>query len=177
MGLQIVRKISTAVVCGRVEKPEKTIDLYNVGGIVRKLDYKETDLGTSARFSGEFRAITLRKFGNVEAGEIFEAPVLYLPNVAGDIVEQAMLAAAAKSEHPEVEFAVTITLMPDNDPKNGRGYKYGAKPLHQPVLSDALAAISQKMGIKALPEPTPAAPAKFRHLKLQLPDHHTDKAK
>jgi hypothetical protein len=128
--MQIIRKITTKAVAGKIDFSEiyekKHIDLMRVYGVARKALPQQTDLGAFIKFSGSFRA------ESCISGEAFQSGALILPGVAQDL-----LAGALDGENvDEVQFGFVVSC--DYDAESVTKYHYSVESLMQPAEDDPL---------------------------------------
>jgi hypothetical protein len=137
--MEILRKMSVGAingVNGGFKDVTETRHVARIMGIVRGVETKETNIGRSYKFTGEFRGIN-------EHGEEFSSPVCYLPNPADSMLVEAFTAANGQ----QVGFAFDVFVTPK--PKRNSvdlGYEYKIKPLLETKPSDPLAALMESAG-------------------------------
>jgi len=124
------------------DDPEKI--LFDVYGLARRAEVVTTAFGDSMKFRGDFEAV------NSETGEVFRSTVMYLPELAAD-----MLANAIGEGANAVEFGFRIGMKPSDSPV---GYEYTIKPLVETRDSDALESIRGSVKALAAPEPESKPP-------------------
>lgn len=128
-------------------------------GIARSCETKDTNLGRSYKFVGEFRGIN----GD---GEEFSAPVCYLPSPADGMLTEAIAAA----DGSPVNFGFDIFVSPkEKRTPIDLGYEYKIKPLLDTKPSDPMAALMA--GVTPLTIAPKQAP-----LALETPKPETPKA-
>ncbi len=124
-----LKKITVKTVCGRIvgieRKPKETLSVMRVVGIARRIVTGESDYGAWIKLKGEFHAT------NLLTGEEFHSSTCMLPEVASDLVENAL----ADENNKSVEFGFDITVGPSDTPI---GYEYGALSLIAPSQEDPL---------------------------------------
>lgn len=141
-----LRKITAKGVLGAIEKPSKPTALFRVYGVINGHELKpatQEGYKPSHKFEGTFEAV------NLKTGEIFEAPVCYLPSPYDSILARTVDAIVAKSEFPSVEFALEVGVTPSN--KGNTGYEWTTKPIVKPGANDPLIGLRDQ--VKALPAP------------------------
>jgi hypothetical protein len=150
--MEILRKMSVGAingVNGGFKDVTETRHVARIMGIVRGVETKETNIGRSYKFTGEFRGIN-------EHGEEFSSPVCYLPNPADAMLVEGFTAANGQ----QVGFAFDVFVTPK--PKRNSvdlGYEYKIKPLFEAKPSDPLAALIESVGgAPKLAAPKPAEP-------------------
>lgn len=153
------RKITIKSVCGElpdVEKllkaPEKSIDLMELVGIVRRAkadthEMRNGEVSEFVRFYGMFRATSLA------TGEVVEAGQCLLPGAIQD-----KLYGALPQDGGEVSFAVRIGIKYNKDAL--KNYVYYTESLLPPAHNDPLSAIAASAGMKKLAAPTAPAEKK-----------------
>lgn len=82
---------------------------------------------------------------NLITGEVFNAPICYLPGAAPDALANAIDA----SEGDAVEFGIEIAVKKTKKGDGTDGYQFGVAIPKEPNAADPLAAMREKMG--ALP--------------------------
>ena len=147
---KLIKKISVGKVFGDkkaiaefIGKGEKAV--MRVIGIAHKAIPGDGDMGPYVSFKGNFKAV------NLLTGEEFRSGTCFLPDVAADIIEGAVMG----SENGSVEFAFDIIATYDNS--SAVGYCYNADPLIKADENDPVAALEKAAGIEA---PKLAVPAK-----------------
>jgi hypothetical protein len=129
--MEILKKMSVGAmngVTGGFKDVTESKRVARILGIVRSIETKDTNIGRSYKFTGEFRGI------NAE-GEEFSSPVCYLPAPADSMLLEAFTA----SDGQPVGFAFDIFVNPK--PKKtpvDLGYEYKIKPLLETKPSDPL---------------------------------------
>ncbi len=130
--MALIKKISVKTVAGNIknmiaaqpEGEEKPIPVMRVYGVASRTATGESDNGSWTAFIGQFKAINLIDGTEHNSGKLF------LPDVAGDLLEGALLA----SETNSVEFGFDIIAVPDD--VSAPGYVYDAEPLIEPAKDD-----------------------------------------
>lgn len=142
-----IKKISVKTVFGKIDNAlrAKLVDgnqvpVMQIIGRVVAVKEKDTDYGKSVGLLGLFRAT------NSVTGEVFEAPVAWLPDVV------SMTVAAAIEPGRPAELAAEILVQASDSPV---GYEYVARALLSGGENDPLAALAAKVGAAA---PQLAAP-------------------
>lgn len=138
---ELFKKISVKTICGKPKAPEpgKVKWLMEVFGVASGIKKGETDKGPWYAFTGAFQAM------NMDTGQIARSGVLFLPDVAGNL----LLGELDREENKAVEFAFRIGVRGDED--SVTGYVYVAEPLMPVAENDPIELLSRK--IKALPGP------------------------
>lgn len=142
--MQILKKMSVATlnsIRGGFKDVTETRLVGRIFGIVSGVETKETTIGASLKFTGEFRGIN----GD---GEEFMAPVCYLIEPAA-----GMLAAAfAGAEGRPVNFGFDIFVSPkEKRSPVDLGYEYQIKPLLETRASDPMLALMSSANAPAIP--------------------------
>jgi hypothetical protein len=134
--MEILKKMSVGAmngVTGGFKDITESKRVARILGIVRSIETKDTNIGRSYKFTGEFRGINLN-------GEEFSSPVCYLPAPADSMLLEAFTA----SDGQQVGFGFDIFVVPK--PKKtpvDLGYEYKIKPLLETAPSDPLLALIQ----------------------------------
>ena len=148
--MNIINKMSAKTIVGQVKKfvpkDDTPIDLFTVYGIATGSKTGQSTFGEWSSITGNFRAV--RTFD----GEEFQGPNLFLPNMA----QQMVLDALAQNGVTNVEIAFIVGIKAND---SEQGYEYTVKPLIETSENDPLAALAAKVS-KALPAPTKAAAKK-----------------
>lgn len=108
--------------------------LYNVLGIARAAEAKETDYGIGTKFKGNFMAV------NLLTGEEFRAGSCYLVGAANEL-----LAGAIGDSPVEFGFVIGVEL----DDASATGYVYTAESLIKPTENDPLTLLSKSISAAA----------------------------
>lgn len=136
----IVKKLTPKDVAGkpivsiaRELAESETVELYHTyGKVVSHKIVPSNTMGDSVKFIGQFEAV------NIETGEVFVAAQMFIPSVAGDLLEAAII-------DPEInsfEFGFTIGIK--EDATAVKGYVYTCKSLVAPKNADALSGLRQQ---------------------------------
>lgn len=150
-----VKKLSVASVYGKIKLSEliekKEIAVMIAMGTAVSIKTGQSNFGEWRGLMGQFRAI------HPDTGEQFDAPQLFLPEVALIPIEVALANSRG------VEFAIKVVAHYTGDDENhrpgGAPYEYSWEPLIEASEDDALARIAAKINQKLLPAPrAPAAP-------------------
>lgn len=158
--MKLVSKVSVKTVFGKIKTYPEVITNVIDGvttqdtvlrskehGVMRVIGesrgYKtgNTAFGEFVAFIGQFRAT------NIETGEVFDGPNLFLPDVASGL----MRAQHDNAEGP-IQFAFDIGVKPASTP---HGYEYTVTPLMAPSESDPLAVLAAKLLATAPALPAP----------------------
>lgn len=145
-----IKKLSTrAIVGGDVPVPSKTTPLYTVAGIARGFKTGTSNYGDYCELKGDFIAT------NKETGEALRSTRMYLPEVAEDMILNALSAEGVNA----IEFAFEIGVKPNK--KSATKYEYYCTSLLEAGENDPLAALVNQVGMNvpglAAPEPAPEA--------------------
>lgn len=132
--MQIVKKITmrdlgTEEQIKQVVEGNKTVELAHVYGTASSVKSGESAYGPWYGLVGEFTAV------NASTGEEYHSAVAILPEIA-----QELVIAALKDSTAGVDIAFTILAIPHRPEGKvkGLGFKYGAKPLMQPKISESM---------------------------------------
>lgn len=147
---QILKKITTKTVCGKVDKKSVINSegdpiwmMVILGRATRRLA-QSSDLGEYIRFKGTFEAT------NIETGEVFKSMNLIVPPIAEDIIEEGFAAEGVNA----VEFALKLGVRRDDDSVSG--YQWVAESVKKAAEGDPLAALrSELVEQKVLPHIVP----------------------
>lgn len=149
-----VKKLSVATVYGKVDLKEliaaagETLAVMRVIGSAVGVKEGESNFGHWRALMGQFRAV------NAMSGEVFEAPILYLPEVALTPILVSLSQPGARA----VEFAIDISVKYVNNNKpGGVPYEYTWTPLLAPGADDPIARLEAQ--IAATAQAKLAAPA------------------
>lgn len=158
--MEIMKKMSVGgmngVTAGFKDVTEARL-VARIFGIVRSTETKDTNIGRSYKFVGEFRGVN----GD---GEEFSSPVCYLPSPADGLLTEAVAAAAGAPVN--FGFDIFVSPKPKRTPVD-LGYEYKVKPLLDTKPSDPMAAlmaaaaplaIAPKQAAIELPPAQPEAP-------------------
>jgi hypothetical protein len=110
------------------EKGEKTVDLFQIGGVITSMKSGSSQYGDFIAFVGEFRSI------NCETGEVKNAKKVFLPSILTEELSEKI----AKADGKPVEFLTTVGIKANDDERGGLGYAYYAKYHLKPEQKDAL---------------------------------------
>ena len=140
---ELVKKISVKTVCGRPKIPEnnKTEYLMEVFGVASGVKTGDKDGRPWYGFIGTFQGV------NLASGQIYRSGVLFLPDVAGNL----MLGQLKDEKNRAIEFAFRIGVK--RDESTATGYTYVADPLLPVNENDPVEMLAVKLGKKALPGP------------------------
>lgn len=153
--MKLVKKLSAKTICGNVKADVKKLgegwkqkELFRVVGIANGLKTGDGEHGPWSAGVGTFKAV------NSETGEEFRSAVLFLPDVAQDLVIAAVQAAEG-----DVNIGFVIGIQ--EDANSVTGYVYTATPLFKPAEDDPIARLeSQIAGQLEAPKQAEKAPAK-----------------
>lgn len=139
--MKLIKRISVAQVVNLTAKEIETLEgerhLMRVIGIARSYELGMSQFGEFIRFKGEFRAT------NLETGELYAAPVCFLPEPADGLLKTQLDELGNDSKTP-VEFAFDISIVPHD---GERGYQYRVTTLMDSQPSDPLATLMQQVGV------------------------------
>lgn len=135
--MEIKKRLSTKEVCGNLAAPQKPVAVMHVYGLAVGCETITTAYGDSVKFKGEFEAI------NVENGEVFRAPVCYLPSIA-----ETMLQVALAQSNGGVQFGFEIGIKPHDSQK----YEYTCTPLIKPDEKDDPLLKMRQMALEHKPD-------------------------
>lgn len=146
-----VKKISVATVFGKVDlealikAPNQEISVMRVLGRAVGVKSGMSSYGEWKALQGQFQAV------HSSTGEISEAAVLFLPDVA----MTPLLVALSAPESRGVEFALELSVKyVKNGKPGGVPYEYTWKPLLPPDASDPIARLNARLiEVGALPAP------------------------
>lgn len=146
MSVNLQKKLSVAKVFGKVNaavvaKAENgLLKIMRVFGSASGTKIGVSDFGEWTALTGQFRAT------NLETGDVSDSAVLFLPDVALNLIT-AQLDAGAQS----VDFAFDIHAVLDDSV--AVGYSYRALPLLEMDAESPVARLEKKMAALALPAP------------------------
>lgn len=142
----LLKKLSVKGVCGNIKAPAVgvTVDLMVVMGYAKTSEIKKTTFGDSVGFHGDFKGI------NVDTGEEFRSGTCYLPDVASDL-----LANALDSTDGAVEFGFTIGIVgvAGRTPEEATKYEYRCAPMMEVSENDPMVLLEARLKQGALPSP------------------------
>ncbi len=144
--MALIKKISVKTVAGNIKKmiaaqpegEEKPIPFMRVYGVATSVETGESDYGAWKAFIGQFKAINLLDGTEYNSGKLF------LPNVAGDLLDGSLGA----SEINNVEFGFDLIAVPDSE--STVGYVYEAEPLIEPAKDDTFSRLERNLPGKVL---------------------------
>lgn len=149
MTAKLIRKISAKTVCGNVKAIAKDLkegeskQIMEVIGLVKPgnsgIQTGETDNGPWVAFKGGFEAVDL------ETGESYKAPKMFLPEVATELLMPAVEAA-------ESDVVVHFSIGIRQDENSAPGYTYIVEPKQETSESDPLEMLKKQSGF-SLPAP------------------------
>lgn len=143
----LLKKLSAKNVVGNIVAPPIGVEkeLLVLMGFVKSSEIKTTTFGDSTGFHGDFKAI------NVETGEEFRSGTCYLPDVASDLLANAL--AASNGAVVEFGFKVSIIGVKSKIDGEANKYEYRCKPLMEASENDPLAALEDRLKKIALAAP------------------------
>lgn len=121
----LLKKMSAKTLIGKIDPPEKQVDLFAVYGVATGTKNGTSTFGDWLAFIGDFEGV------EIVTGEISRSPVCFLPEPA-----QGMLEAALMKNENGVEFSFIIGIKPNA--KSTTGYEYTVKPVVASKQNDAL---------------------------------------
>jgi len=144
--MALIKKISVKTVAGNIKKliaaqpegEEKPVPFMRVYGVATRVETGESDYGVWKAFIGQFKAVNLLDGVEYSSGKLF------LPDVAGDLLEGALGA----SETSSVEFGFDLIAVPDTE--SNVGYVYQAEPLIEPAKDDTFSRLEKSLPGKVL---------------------------
>ncbi len=144
--MALIKKISVKTVAGNIKKliaaqpegEEKPIPFMRVYGVATRAEIGESDYGVWKAFIGQFKAVNLLDGVEYSSGKLF------LPDVAGDLLEGALGA----SETNSVEFGFDLIAVPDE--ASTIGYVYQAESLIEPAKDDTFSRLEKSLPGKVL---------------------------
>ena len=148
----LIRKVTAKSICGKMVPPSKAKRLFSVYGIATKTKSGSTDYGSWTALVGRFEAI------NIETGEVFEAPVCFLPEPLNTMIAEALDETVTEGEgddakevrvNTSVQFSVEVGIKPSDVPI---GYEYMTKENVKADTADPLASL-REVTQKTLPAP------------------------
>tara|TARA_R110000772_G_scaffold39159_1_gene92216 strand:- start:626 stop:1084 length:459 start_codon:yes stop_codon:yes gene_type:complete len=116
---------------------------FNVYGLVKSKYTVTTQYGDAIGFKGGFEA------ANFEDGEISRSGKMFLPAIAGDLLEQAV--DSMTEDQTELKFGFKIGLKASE--KGNTGYEFTVEPLIDTTENDPISDMRSEF---ALPAPKPA---------------------
>lgn len=142
----LLKKLSIKGICGNfdVPAPGETVELAVIMGFARGAEVKATTFGDSIGFVGDFKGI------DVSTGEEFRSGKCYLPDVAADLLDNAL-----QANEGTVEFGFKIAIVGVKGRKDGEGnkYEYRCAPLMETAENDPLTMLENRIKQKALAAP------------------------
>lgn len=160
-GTGLVRKLSTRTIMGetpRLNREEKSLDLYVIAGVVRKAEFGSSDMGPWTAFRGEFIAKRLSD------GSTFKGVKAFVPQPLQGMLEEALgnvdeggnpIDEEGKRVKKQIEFAAKVGIVAD--PDTPIGFQYTAENLLDVQESDALGSLLERVaagtGQSLLPAP------------------------
>lgn len=153
MSASLLKKISVKNVCGDIKAPAigETVEKMVIMGYAKSTEIKKTTFGDSVGFHGDFKAI------DVSTGEEFRSGVCYLPDVAENLLSNAMDDAGGAVV--EFGFSVSVIGVKGRTPEEPTKYEYRCKPLTESAENDPLALLENRIKATALQSETKALAA------------------
>ena len=157
MEVELLRKISSKTVIGKVAKPKKQTPLFHVYGIAHKVRSGNSDMGPWTALIGRFEAV------RISDGQSYAAPQCFLPEPMSSMIAEQLLMTEdvvdadgksvtdadgvqrTKNLVDSIRFSLEIGVKKSDSPV---GYEYTTKPHLDPSEQDALADLR-----KLLPAP------------------------
>lgn len=145
MATKIINKLSVKAVFGGkgpildkvMGDKTKAHPIVRFLGIATGMKTGEGDNGPWTGLTGQFKGI------NLDTGEEFRSGVLFMPNVAQDMVIGALM-----GDTKAVEFGFEVTAQYDE--ASATSYAFGASPLFESAESDPLKMLESKIAAQAL---------------------------
>lgn len=154
----LLKKLSIKGVCGDIKAPAvgEVRELAVIMGYARTSEIKKTTFGDSIGFHGDFKGI------DIDTGEEFRSGVCYLPDVASDLLNNAMMGGEGS-----VEFGFKISVVGVKGRQEGEQnkYEYRCSPLMEAAENDPLNALENRIKNKQLAAPKAAPQAKVEEKK------------
>lgn len=135
----LLKKMSAKTLIGKIDPPEKQVDLFAVYGVATGTKTGSSNFGDWLAFIGDFEGV------DIATGEVSRSPVCFLPEPA-----QGMLEAALLKNENGVEFSFIIGVKPNKT--STTGYEYTVKPVVASKQNDALEKL-RGATTQALPAP------------------------
>ena len=134
----LLKKISVKNIVGSMPSPKvgEEIALCVIMGYAKTFENKTTTYGDSTAFHGDFKGI------NVETGEDFRSGTCYLPDVASDLLKNAL-----DTNPGIIEFGFNISVVGvkgRTEGENGK-YEYRCTPLMKASENDPMLALENKL--------------------------------
>lgn len=132
MNATLLKKLSVATVFGEFDKNHDAVvnssPIIRVFGIASGIRTGQSNFGDWLAFTGDFGAI------NLETGEAYRGPQVFIPQPAQGMLEAALQKAET------VEFSFEIGLKPSK--KGTLGFEYTVRPIKEAADSDAFTALA-----------------------------------
>lgn len=143
--MKLITKLSVKAIIGgkgnilETVMKDKTVEhvVARIVGIASGLKTGEGDNGPWTGLTGQFKGT------NLMTGEVYQSGILFMPNVAQDMVIGALM-----GETKAVEFGFDITAQYDES--SATSYVYGAIPLFESSEADPLKALEARISTQAL---------------------------
>lgn len=137
-----VKKLSVATVYGKIDvkklvnAPGERLELFTVLGLAVGQKTGISSYGDWTALLGQFEAT------NLETGETFSGPSLFLPSVALTSLQVAMMAEGSRG----VEFAIKVCAVLSKSNKPGAAaYEYTWEPLIPPDANDPVTRLKARL--------------------------------
>ena len=138
----LLKKISVKNIVGTMPAPKvgEEIALCVIMGYAKSYAVKQTTYGDCTAFSGDFKGI------DVETGEDFRSGMCYLPDVASDLLKNALDANPGI-----IEFGFDISVVGVKGRTEGEQgkYEYRCRPLMKAAENDPMLALENKLAESA----------------------------
>jgi hypothetical protein len=158
---KLVAKLSVKAVAGKISPVAEDADAVHIADFVGIADGQktvQTVFGNAVEFQGNFSG------ASAKTGEEFRARKMFLPNIAAELLTDAM---AKAGDGVPVEFGFRIIVVHAKDKKSGADtYQYITEPLFENRETDPLAALLEKakktlselpvLTVTAVEKPAPA---------------------
>lgn len=123
--ISLLKKMSAKTIVGKIEPPEKQVDLFAIYGVATGTKTGSSNFGDWLAFTGDFEGI------DIATGEVSRSPVCFLPEPG-----QGMLEAALLKNDNGIEFSFIVGVKPNK--ASTTGYEYTVKPVVASKQNDAL---------------------------------------
>jgi len=153
MSATLLRKLSAKnIMGGKVEAPEKPVDLYTIIGIATGVKSGTTTYGMWHMLTGQFEAT------RVDTGEVFTSGGAFLPEPLNDMICAQLLQKDKDGNRvtDSAQFSVMVSIKPAD---NAFKYEYVARQLAEVEQADPLASLRADT-VKLLAAPAEKEPAK-----------------
>lgn len=145
-----VKKISVATVCGKIKLSEliakKVVPLMEVTGMAIGVKTGISSYGEWKALEGRFSAT------NVETGEVSEASVLFLPDVALVPIEVALKSPGTQGVEFDIRISAKYVAEDEGHKSGGSPYEYTFENLSPQSADDPIARIKARRLALAAPK-------------------------